>query len=62
MTPLESAMELFSIKRPFTKSELRKKRNIFIASNHIHPDDGGSEEAFRKVQDAYELLIKFASD
>lgn len=61
-TPLESAMELFSVKRPFTKAELRKKRNIFLASNHVHPDDGGSEEAFRKVQDAYELLMKFASD
>ena len=55
-------MELFSVKRPFTKAELRKKRNIFLASNHVHPDDGGSEEAFRKVQDAYELLMKFASD
>lgn len=62
LTPLEAAMKLLSVERPFTKADLRKKRNQYLAENHVHPDDGGSEEAFRKIQDAYELLLKFAAD
>lgn len=62
LTPLEAAMKLLSVERPFTKTDLRKKRNQYLAENHVHPDDGGSEEAFRKIQDAYELLLKFAAD
>lgn len=61
-TPYEQALDMFQVQRPFTKEELRRKRNQYITANHIHPDDGGNGEAFRKVQEAYGLLIKFASD
>lgn len=61
-TPYEAALELFQIKRPFTKEELRKKRNQYIITRHIHPDDGGDVEEFRKVQAAYSLLSQFAAD
>lgn len=62
LTPLEAAMKLLGVERPYTKADLRKKRNQYLANNHVHPDDGGSEEAFQKLQDAYELLLKFAAD
>lgn len=62
MTPLESAMALFGVKRPFTKDELKKKRNQYLTAHRVHPDSGGSEDRFRQVQEAYDLLLKFASD
>lgn len=62
LTRFEAAMQMFGLERPFTKEDLRKKRNQYITNNHIHPDDGGSEDAFRKVQEAFTLLSKFASD
>lgn len=62
LTRFEAAMQMFGLERPFTKEDLRKKRNQYITNNHIHPDDGGTEDAFRKVQEAFTLLSKFASD
>lgn len=62
MTPLEAAMALFGMKRPFTKEELKKKRNQYLTANRVHPDSGGSDARFRQVQEAYDLLLKFASE
>ena len=62
MTPLEAAMKMFGLQRPFSKEELRRKRNQYITAYHIHPDDGGSGVAFQRVQESYDLLLKFATD
>lgn len=62
MTPLEAAMKMFGLQRPFSKEELRRSRNQYITSNHIHPDDGGSGAAFQRVQESYNLLLKFTTD
>ncbi len=62
MTPLEAAMKMFGLQRPFSKEELRRKRNQYITAYHIHPDDGGSGAAFQRVQESYDLLLKFTTD
>lgn len=62
VTPLEAAMKLFDVRQPFTTAEIRRKRNKLITSRHLHPDIGGSCEEFLEVQEAFEILQKFAVD
>ena len=55
----EQAEELFGVKEPYTRDEVRDARNRLLKK--YHPDMGGSEELAKKINAAYELLIKHAS-
>jgi len=56
---LENAMKIFNIKQPFTKAEIIKiKKNL---QKKFHPDAGGTSSQFIEINNAYEILEKFAS-
>jgi len=48
--------ELFGLPKNFTDKQLKKKFNELVKI--FHPDKGGDPEMFRKILDAYELLLK----
>lgn len=56
---LKEAEALFQMSTPFTKEQIRKKRNILLKKNH--PDEGGSPEMCKKINLSYEVLLKAAS-
>ena len=58
-TPFDEAKALFSVELPYTTTEIKRKRNALIKK--YHPDLGGSEEMCKKINEAYTLLLKFAS-
>ncbi len=60
-TELQKALEVFDLKIPFTDNELKKRRKKMIMEQRLHPDQGGDAETFKRVQAAYELLLKFAT-
>lgn len=60
-SPFDAAKKLFGVELPFTKQELKRIRNRLIIERNAHPDIGGSDEAFKEIQGAYELLLKYAS-
>jgi len=53
--PNNDLHKLFGLPSNFTKEELRKKFNYLIKQHH--PDKGGDPDMFRKILDAYELLL-----
>ena len=53
--PINDLLELFGLPQNFTNRELRKKFNSLIKQHH--PDKGGDPDMFRKILDAYELLL-----
>jgi hypothetical protein len=54
--PKEDAYAVLGLKNGATKEEIKKAyRNLVMK---CHPDKGGSQEDFRKIQEAYELLQK----
>lgn len=53
--PTNDLHELFGLPFNFTERELRKKFNALIKQHH--PDKGGDPDMFRKILDAYELLL-----
>lgn len=60
-SPFDAAKKLFGVELPYTKQELKRIRNRLILERNAHPDIGGSDEAFKEIQGAYELLLKYAS-
>lgn len=55
---LEKAMKLFNVKQPFTKTEIEKiKKNL---QKKFHPDAGGTSSQFIEINNAYEILKKYA--
>lgn len=58
-TELERAEELFGVTAPYTRGQLRDARNKLLKRHH--PDLGGSEELAKRINAAYELLVKYAS-
>lgn len=59
---LEEAKKIFEIQgnELFDKDVIKKKFKI-LASKY-HPDTGGSEEAFKEFQSAYQLLLEYKGD
>lgn len=58
-TPFDEAKALFGVELPYTTTDIKRKRNILIKK--YHPDLGGSEEMCKRINEAYTLLLKFAS-
>lgn len=58
-TELERAEELFGVTAPYTRGQVRDARNKLLKTHH--PDLGGSEELAKRINAAYELLVKHAS-
>ena len=54
ITTEKEALELFEMSKPFTLSELKKRRNGLLQKTH--PDQGGSGMMVRFVNDAYDIL------
>lgn len=59
LSKFEEAKVLFEVELPYTKDQIKKKRNELIKQHH--PDIGGSDEMCKKINEAYTLLLKFAS-
>lgn len=56
--PKDEALKILSLVQPFDTDELR---SAFRAQSlKTHPDMGGSNEAFRKSKEAYDVLKPFA--
>ena len=55
----ERALALFMLKTPFTITELKKQRNMLIKS--FHPDEGGTSEYAQHINNAFDVLKKYAS-
>lgn len=60
-SPFDAAKKMYGVELPYTKQELKKIRNRLILEKKAHPDIGGSDELFKEIQSAYELLLKYAS-
>lgn len=54
----KSSLTVLGITEPFTRRQLRKA--FRAKSLTVHPDAGGTEEEFLELQDAYNVLLKFA--
>jgi len=55
-SPYQYHLQLLQLKFPFTKEELKsayRKKSL-----ETHPDAGGTAEAFRQVNHAYQVLLK----
>ncbi len=62
LTPLEVALKMFGLERPFTMEELKRHRRQYLKEHNVHPDSGGNNAEFRMLEEAYEILQKFASN
>lgn len=51
---VEAALRVFGMSSPFTKAQIRKRRNALINLNH--PDHGGSNEKAIEINNAYDIL------
>lgn len=60
LSPLTSALALFSLDASTATREGIKKRYRTLAKLH-HPDVGGNEETFKKLNNANELLMQYYS-
>lgn len=56
LTTEARALEILGLKKPFTQSELKKKRNQMLQKTH--PDQGGSDALVRLINESYETLKK----
>lgn len=54
-TKLKEALELFEVQMPYSLAEIQKRRKQLLLK--VHPDHGGSNALFRKVNEAYEILF-----
>jgi len=58
-TEFEAAKELFGVRMPFTMEVLEKQKKAL--AKLYHPDmTGGDDTMFKKVMNAYDLLVKYA--
>jgi len=48
--------EVLGVSRDATLSEIKKAHKVLALANH--PDKGGDQEKFRKIQEAYDMLTK----
>ncbi len=55
--PFQVYLDVLSMAAPFTEKDL--KVAFREAVKKVHPDVGGSDEAFIKVTKAYEILLKY---
>ncbi len=60
-TPLEKARIRFGLEMPYSAEQLKRARNKILIKEPIHPDNGGSAEAFKKFEEEYRLLLKYAT-
>lgn len=60
LSPFDEAKALFGVQMPYTKEQIRKKRNELL--KQYHPDICGSTEMTQKINVAYGLLVKFVAD
>lgn len=64
-TPFDAALRRFGLKLPFTREDLRKRRKEIIIRENLHPDNhpgvAGGDAKFKELQEAYQILEKFAS-
>lgn len=56
---LQKAKDLFQVEKLYTKNELKEKRRRLLKK--YHPDMGGSEEMAKKINTAYDILVKYAA-
>ena len=59
LSAFDKALLLFELQIPFTKKELKIKRNELIKK--VHPDEGGSDKKAALINEYYSLLKKFAA-
>lgn len=57
---VDSALQLFELDRAATETTIKKQYRQ-LALKH-HPDTGGSKEAFIRINAAYEVLLRWASN
>ncbi|MCM1057446.1 MAG: hypothetical protein NC517_07565 [Firmicutes bacterium] len=57
---LQQARQLMRVKESYTRAELKKARNALI--KQFHPDNtgGGDEEMCKRINTAYNLLLRYA--
>lgn len=54
---LDEAKKLFDIHGSYTEADLKKQRNVLLRK--FHPDNGGTNEDCQRVNQAYELLLRY---
>lgn len=61
-TPLEKARERFGLDMTYSTEDVKRARNRMLMKEKIHPDNGGSAEAFKVFEEEYRMLLKYAAN
>ncbi len=59
-TAFDKAKRLYNVELPYTEEMLRHIRKRLIME--VHPDQGGSAEKSAEINNAFDLLVRFAAD